>query len=83
MLKTKSEQTRLEQEIERFLESEVNDLNYALAKLRMQLEKELRRILGKRMETIYPVEENIKFLSIRSLFSQFTNKYSDYQAIGI
>ena len=82
-LKTKPEQIQLEQEIEQFLESEANDPNYALAKLRMQLEKELRRILGKRKETIYPMEENVKFLSTRSLFSQFTKKFPDYQSIGI
>lgn len=80
-LKTKKEKTKIEGEIERFLASEDNDLHYALAKLRMQLEKELRRILGKRTETLYPVEENMKFLSTRSLFSEFSRKYPNYQAI--
>ena len=47
-LKTKTEKSKIEEDVEQFLASEGNDLNYALAKLRMQLERELRRILDKR-----------------------------------
>ena len=81
-LKTKTEENHLERDIERFIESENSDLNYALAKLRVQLEKELRRILGKRTEMTYPLEEGTKFLSTRSLFTQFTRDFPDYQGIS-
>jgi hypothetical protein len=81
-LKTKTGQPQLQDEIDRFLASEGNDLNYALAKLRMELEFELRRILGKRTESNHPVEKDMKFLSVRSLFSQFTQKFPKYEAIG-
>lgn len=81
-LKTKPERSEIEEKIDLFLEAEDSDLNYALARLRMQLEKELRRILGKRTETTFPAEENLKFLSARSLFSQFIGKYPNYRGMG-
>lgn len=80
-LKTKPEPSKIEEEIDRFLTSEDNDLNYSLARLRMRLEKELRRILGKRNETFFQASENVKFLSARSLFSQFVQKYPSYEGI--
>jgi hypothetical protein len=75
----KAEPDSLEAEIENFVASGGNDLNYALAKLRMQLEKELRRILGKHTKTQFPIDENTKFMSTRSLFSQFTREFPKYQ----
>lgn len=81
-LKTKPERSEIEEKIDVFLRDEFGDLNYALARLRMQLEKELRRILGKRTKTTFPVEEGLKFLSARSLFSQFVAQYPTYRGIG-
>lgn len=81
-LRTKPERSEIEEKIELFLKAEDSDLNYALAGLRMQLEKELRRILGKRTETTFPAEENLKFLSARSLFSQFVTRYPAYRGMG-
>lgn len=81
-LKVKGGQDQLENEIDRFLEAEDNDLNFALAKLRVQLEKELRRILRKRTKSLSPIDSNTKFLSARSLFVQFTHEFPNYQAIG-
>ncbi|MBI5557697.1 MAG: hypothetical protein HY885_08675 [Deltaproteobacteria bacterium] len=81
-LKTKTAQTEIEEQIENFLVSEGNDLNYALAKLRMQLEKELRRILGKRLGTVSHIGEGTRFLSARSLFLQFIRQHPDYEGIS-
>jgi hypothetical protein len=80
-LKTNTKKPELEDQIEEFLASEGNDLNYALAKLRMQLEKELRRILDKESSSLLSPDRNIKFLSTRSLFLQFVKQHPDYQGI--
>lgn len=55
-----------------------NDINFALAKLRMELEKSLRDILGKRTTTKDPNSIRGNFLSARSLFKQFTDLYPNY-----
>lgn len=80
-LKTKTGKSEIEEQIEQFLASEGNDLNYALAKLRMQLEKELRRILDKEPSAPLTPERNTKFLSTRSLFLQFVGQFPNYQGI--
>lgn len=81
-LRSEAESPNLEEQIQRFIEAEDNDLNYALAKLRMQLEKELRRILEKRTEITDPIQANTRFLSTRSLFSEFIRTHPEYQGIG-
>lgn len=80
-LKKESSRSELEDEIEHFLAQGGNDLNYALAKLRMQLERELRRVLGKRTETLSP-SDGIKYQSAGALFREFTQKYPTYYQIG-
>lgn len=81
-LKTHPKKSELEGQIERFLAEEANDLSYALAKLRMQLERELRRLLGKRTDTKVFPEEETRFLSARSLFNQFIRQYPDYEGMA-
>jgi hypothetical protein len=80
-LKTKPARTDIEEQIEQFVSSEGNDFNYALAMLRMKLEVELRRILGKRLGVVASPEQNPKFLSARSLFLQFSRLYPEYEGI--
>lgn len=80
-LKTKAGKSEIEEEIEQFLASEGNDLNYALAKLRMQLERELRRILDKHPKVSLTPSESTKFLSARSLFLQFVRQFPSYEGI--
>lgn len=70
--------SQIEKEISDFMVSEGLDVNFALAKLRMEMEKELREILGKRVSTTAPADSKIKFLTARSLFREFINKYPDY-----
>jgi hypothetical protein len=80
-LKTRQERGAIEEQIDQFLKSEDNDLNYALAKLRMRMEKELRRILGMKTDASLPLGGNAKFLSARSLIAQFADKYPTYEGI--
>jgi hypothetical protein len=71
----------VEDEVEAFLNAAGGDLPYALAKLRMQLERELRRILKKRTVALSPISENMKFMSTRSLFNQFIDQVPVYERI--
>jgi hypothetical protein len=81
VLKTPAEDSGIDSKVEVFVASAGGDINYALAKLRMQLERELRRILGKRMVSGNPDVGNTKFLSARSLFNQFSDAYPEYERI--
>lgn len=77
-IKNPTPQDQLEDEIDDFLASEGSDLNFALAKLRMEIEKELRRILIKRLDTDDPTKMKGKFLSVRSLFREFIKLFPEY-----
>lgn len=72
----------LENEIKRVLIQSEDDPNYALAKLRMEIESELRRILGYRRETHDPTQMKGKFLSAGPLFRKFISKYPRYEGMG-
>lgn len=78
-LKDKSSPEVQQDIVAQFLQEEENDLNLALAKLRMQLERELRRIQNKRTDIISPQR---KFLSLRSLFKEFVQDHEDYAGLG-
>lgn len=80
-IKDPTPQNQLEAEIDDFLASEGSDLNFALAKLRMEIEKELRRILIKRLDTEDPTKMKGKFLSVRSLFNEFTKIFPQYSGM--
>jgi hypothetical protein len=81
-LKAPTEGKPVEDEVEAFLEGAGGDVHYALAKLRMQLERELRRILKKRTTVRSQDGGDIKYLSTRSLFSQFIQARPAYERIG-
>lgn len=55
------------------------DVHYALARLRMDLERQLRRVLRKRLETADPLKMRGKFLTARSLFRQLTSVVPRYK----
>lgn len=59
--------------------AEDSDVNYALARLRMDLERELRRILGKRLSTDEPTKMQGRFLSARTLFRRLASKVERYK----
>lgn len=71
----------LESEINQFLVSQEADLNLALAKLRMDIEKELRRILIKKLDTSDPTRIKGKFLSTRSLFNELISIFPKYKGM--
>lgn len=81
VLKTSAENSGIESKVEAFIASAGDDINYSLAKLRMQLERELRRILGKHPVLTNSDMGNTRFLSARSLFNQFSNAYPEYERI--
>lgn len=81
-LKHQPQKSELDGQIEAFLEAEANDLSYALAKLRMQLERELRRVLGKRQDLAPTPDHEPRFLSARSLFTQFSRLYPQYEGLS-
>lgn len=68
----------INEEVDNYILAAGGDINFALAKLRMDLERELRRILGKRTESTDPTQ--IKgYLSARQLFKQLINKHPQYE----
>lgn len=73
--------SHVEDEITTYINESSNDLNFALAKLRMELEKSLRELLDKRTTTDDPNAMRGKFLSARSLFKEFTNQYPKYRGM--
>ena len=68
-----------EPDMAEFLGTGDSDLHYVLAHLRMDLERELRRILGKRMSVDEPARMRGKFLSARTLFRQLGKTVDKYR----
>ena len=73
------EPERLEDEIRKYMDLSTFDPNYALARLRMDIERELSRILGKRLYTEDPSRMRGKFLTARSLFRTLVSMKPKYQ----
>ena len=68
-------------QLEEYLTQSGNDINFALARLRMDLERKLREILGKRTSTADPMSMKGNFLSARHLFRQFVDRYPKYEGM--
>ena len=66
-------------EIQRLLDADGSDVNYALARLRMDLEQELRRVLGKRLSVDDPISFEGKYLTARSLFHRLVSEVPKYE----
>ena len=75
---TNKEDKKIEEEIDSYLTDWEGEPNLALAKLRMDIEIELRRILGKRTKTKNPISMREKFLSASSLFREFIRIFPSY-----
>lgn len=73
-------QENIEDRISELLSEEDNDQIFALVKLRIRIEQELRKIMGKRLEAD-PIRKKHKFLSVRSLFRSFIVEYPKYQGM--
>lgn len=77
-LKAEVEPETLEDAVDAYLLRVNNDMNFALAKLRMEIEKYLREALGKKLQTNDPLSVDKGFLSARQLFKEFTVRYPNY-----
>ena len=73
------EPTRQEKNILEYLGAGDSDVHYALVRLRMDLERELRRVLGKRLESDDPAKMRGKFLSAHTLFRQLVSAIPRYR----
>jgi len=80
-LSARAASTPIEDAVEQFVEAAGGDSHYALAKLRMQLERELRRILSKRTVSDSPNDDPARFLSTRTLFNQFIHAMPGYERV--
>jgi hypothetical protein len=74
-------ESTLEDELQEYINISGNDLNFALARLRMDLEKSMRIILDKRTQTPDPTTMNSKFMSARQLFKELTLQYPNYKGM--
>jgi hypothetical protein len=69
-----SESTHIADKVDDFVESADNDFNYALAKLRMELERSMRETLGLVVENNNPAGMRSGHLSARQMFRQLMNR---------
>jgi hypothetical protein len=78
-IENQEETSSLEDEVYNYISQAGNDINFALAKLRMDLERTLRELVEK--EQVTSDLENIKgkFMSARQLFREFTVQYPKYK----
>ena len=65
---------KIEEEVENWLRESENDYNWALAKLRMTLEKELRLLIKKKNEFSLDSSQK-KYVSLGSLFRMYSREY--------
>ena len=80
-LKENESPETIEDELEAYLNLSGNDVNFALARLRMELERALREILGRRTQTADPSAMKSKYLSARQLFRELVEQYPDYRGL--
>ena len=73
--------TSRDDSIREYLGSDDLALPYGLARLRIDLERQLRRILGKRLASGGPGGVRVKFLPVRSLFRQLVAVEPRYGAM--
>lgn len=80
-LKENESPETIEDELEAYLNQSGNDVNFALARLRMELERALREILGRRTQTADPSAMKSKYLSARQLFRELVEQNPDYKGL--
>lgn len=69
----------LEQQLDEIIEKNEGDLNFALAKTRMEIERLMRKILKKRTSISESTNQDIKFLSLSTLFRLFTEEHPNFK----
>jgi len=65
-----------------FIEASNDDLQLALIKVRLEIEFELRRILGKPLVTALNLNRKIRYLSIDQMFNNFLIEYPDHSGLA-
>lgn len=73
-----SEKT-LEEELDEVIENTEGDLNFALAKTRMEIERLMREILNKRTSINENTIQDIKFLPLTKLFGAITDLHPNFK----
>ena len=68
-----------QRDIQALLSAGESDIHYALARLRIDMERELRRVLGKRLDIGDPSAMRGAFLSVRSLFRMLVQAEPRYE----
>jgi len=70
------------QNLVKFLTESENDPHFALVKVRIQLEKELRRVLGKSLDAVLYPNRDVRYLSLAQLFNNFLIEYPAYEQLS-
>ena len=78
-IETQKASSTIEESVYSFINESGGDFNFALARLRMEIERALREALGKRTQTANPNSMKDKFFSARQLFKQFSDMYPKYK----
>jgi hypothetical protein len=68
----------ISEKVDNYILAAGGDINFALAKLRMDLERELRHVLGKKTE-LTDLGQAKSYLTARQLFRQLIDKYPQYE----
>jgi hypothetical protein len=69
----------LEQELDEIIEDNEGDLNFALAKTRMEIERLMRKILKKRTSISELTNQDIKFYTLSKLFRMLTTEHPNFK----
>ena len=69
----------LEQELNEIIDSNEGDLNFALAKTRMEIERLMRKILNKRTSVSESESQNIKYMTLTKLFRLIIKRYPEFE----
>jgi hypothetical protein len=78
---TPEEYGTVEENVANFIAESGGDFNFALARLRMELEKRLRKALGRKTVSDDPLSKKGGFLSARQLFKKFTIENPKYKSM--
>ncbi len=77
--KTELTTKTLEEELDEIIVNNEGDLNFALAKTRMEIERLMREILKKRTSITNSENQNIKFLTPSKLFRLLASEYPKFK----
>ncbi len=79
VLNESSDSTKERRDILAYLDADSLDANYALARLRMDLERELRRIIGQKADSKFSLGTYVGFMSAQRMFHHLVSVDPRYQ----